>query len=188
MVGTLSTLLTYSIMIETFTCLRQYYCSIAWSSSITPQLKCQSAASASNWCYNFQSSVKLHCFTNKLIIFLSEFVWTISMYMCLCVCLHVCIAWSSEVERCQCQCSPSVLTLSWWLPSKCLHLSNAAHTHILTHKYPTIFKCKGNSSVSIKAKANRVGDFKGLSWVTTPPTLSTSSGTYCAVASESSLN
>lgn len=68
--------------------------------------------------FPIQCKVKLHCFTFELIIFLSEFVWTISTYVCLCVCLHVCVVWSSEVERCQCQCSPSVLTLSWWLPSK----------------------------------------------------------------------
>lgn len=50
---------------------------------------------------------------------------------CLNGCVCVCVEQSSEVEWCQCQCSPSLLTLSWWLPSKCLLLT---HTHTLPHK------------------------------------------------------
>lgn len=96
---------------------------------------------------------------------LSDCVWTRGT--CVFVCMCVCAKRSSEVEWCQCQCSPSLLTLSWWLPAKCLHPSDAAPTQTQTHEDLTFFKCKGNSTVSVKGEANRMGNFKCLPWVTT---------------------
>lgn len=66
--------------------------------------------------------------------------------------VYVCTERSWEVEWCQCQCSPSLLTLSWWLPSKCLHPGAAARAHTQTHKALT-----SSSARATALSASRAG-------------------------------
>ena len=116
-------------------------------------------------CPKLKSNPKRFCSTNQLTILqftLSECVWT--SRVCVCVYRVVIRGRVMSVSVLSLLVDPVMVTAIPVSPSKrcCLR------THADTQR-SDIFNCKGNSTVSVKGKANRMGDFKCLPWVTTQP-------------------
>lgn len=122
----------------------------------------------------FVSKSQIHpkrlCSTNQLTMLLLYFVWMClnkphgHVWACVCVYRAVIRGRVMSVSVLSLLVDPVMVTAIPVSPSE----QCCSRTHTDTQR-SDIFKCKGNSTVSVKGKANRMGDFKCLPWVTPPP-------------------